>query len=1044
MKRILSGVMAFLFILSLIPSIPLIANAYSNGYYTYTVSNGEATITDCSTSISGAITIPTTLDGYPVTSIGADAFFSCANLSSIIIPNSVIRIGEYAFSHCDSLISIEIPESVTSIADNAFRGCDNLKSVKLPDSVTYIGHYVFYNCPALTIVTFGKYVTYIADYAFGYCKSLTSVIIPDSVTCIRPGAFYECSSLTNVTLGKNIETIFGDTFKGCGSPSYVWYNGSEEGRNNISLYGGSDFLDLATWHYNCCDFDSHIYDNACDDICNTCGCIRAFEHIFTNSCDTTCDECGLVRSITHVYDDKCDAVCNVCSYERSVPDHVYTNSCDTTCNECDAVRSITHIYDYICDKTCNVCGHERDASHVYDNADDVTCNICKQTLAPVAPILESVTDNTVTLVAVTGYEYSKNGTTWQKNNVFTGLQPFTSYNFYQRVAETPDNLVSPASLPLTVKTDKYMPDAPTPPTVYSKTGTSVTLQALTGYEYSIDGAVWQESNVFTGLSPVTEYTFYQRIAETSNGYASAKSQPFTVTTLRTFTVTYIAKGGNSVPEAQIKDEGVGLTLSTTEPWRTDCTFKGWSASVWGEVDYSSGDYYTEDKDITLYAVWVRCCSNCGGDGHTSVTCTLCDGTGEWWGNISTCCYARTAYIEITHGSSGYRCLNCGKVCNVEYGSASCDKTKEISCQSCSGLGYGKLTPPAAPQPELLSATLSSITVVAQSGIEYSIDGVTWQVSNVFDDLSPNTQYTIYQRYEENDYYNAGQTSEALSVSTLTNYTVVFKNWDGTILSTETYQYGDTVIVPADPIKAADRIASYTFTGWDKPVVDCAGDATYTATYKPTYIEYTIVFKNWNGTVLSTEAYHWGDTVVTPANPSRPNDDTYIYTFIGWDKPVIACYGNAVYTAVYNSNTRVPSTITSSDYTVSSTTISKITAGTTVSSLLSGFNEGSYCKVYKGNAEVSGNTAVGTGMIVKIMDGNAVKASYTIIVTGDTNGDGNITVTDMIAIKAHVLKKSTLSGVYATAADTNGDNGISITDFIQVKAKILGKGNITAR
>jgi hypothetical protein len=38
----------------------------------------------------------------------------------------------------------------------------------------------------------------------------------------------------------------------------------------------------------------------------------------------------------------------------------------------------------------------------------------------------------------------------------------------------------------------------------------------------------------------------------------------------------------------------------------------------------------------------------------------------------------------------------------------------------------------------------------------------------------------------------------------------------------------------------------------------------------------------------------------------------------------------------------------------------------------------------------------------------------------------------------------LSGVNAQAADTNGDGGISVTDFIQIKAKILGKGAITAR
>ena len=84
------------------------------------------------------------------------------------------------------------------------------------------------------------------------------------------------------------------------------------------------------------------------------------------------------------------------------------------------------------------------------------------------------------------------------------------------------------------------------------------------------------------------------------------------------------------------------------------------------------------------------------------------------------------------------------------------------------------------------------------------------------------------------------------------------------------------------------------------------------------------------------------------------------------------------------------------------------------------------------------------MTAKIMDGNTVAKSYNIIVTGDVNGDGNATVTDMLAIKAHLLGKNKLSGEYATAADTSGDNAISITDFIQVKAKILGKGNITAR
>lgn len=142
--------------------------------------------------------------------------------------------------------------------------------------------------------------------------------------------------------------------------------------------------------------------------------------------------------------------------------------------------------------------------------------------------------------------------------------------------------------------------------------------------------------------------------------------------------------------------------------------------------------------------------------------------------------------------------------------------------------------------------------------------------------------------------------------------------------------------------------------------------------------------------------------------------------------------------------RVPDSITSGTYTVSGGTISKIGAGTTVSQLLNGINEKAYCKVYKGNSEVSGNTLVSTGMEVRLLDGSTVKSRVTVVVTGDTNGDGNITITDMLAVKSHLLKKSTLSGAAGKAADTSGDKTISITDFIQIKAHILGKDKIQPR
>ena len=71
-------------------------------------------------------------------------------------------------------------------------------------------------------------------------------------------------------------------------------------------------------------------------------------------------------------------------------------------------------------------------------------------------------------------------------------------------------------------------------------------------------------------------------------------------------------------------------------------------------------------------------------------------------------------------------------------------------------------------------------------------------------------------------------------------------------------------------------------------------------------------------------------------------------------------------------------------------------------------------------------------------------SYTVVIFGDTNGDGITTITDMLAIKAHILQKSPLDGAYAMAADTSDDGGISITDFLQLKAAVLGKGDIEQR
>src|SRR4030042_2017781 len=149
-------------------------SADQDGDYSYTVSNGEATITKY-TGVGGAVTIPSALGGYITIAIGYQAFYYCASLTSINIPNTITTIGYQAFYSCTALTSVTIPDSVNSIGDNAFYYCTSLKSVTIGNNVTSIGYQAFYSCTALTSLTIGDSVITIGNGAFEYCSSLTSV-----------------------------------------------------------------------------------------------------------------------------------------------------------------------------------------------------------------------------------------------------------------------------------------------------------------------------------------------------------------------------------------------------------------------------------------------------------------------------------------------------------------------------------------------------------------------------------------------------------------------------------------------------------------------------------------------------------------------------------------------------------------------------------------------------------------------------------------------------------------------------------------------------
>lgn len=270
-------------ILLMLVLLPLMAWANKevvNGIeWTYTIQDGEAVIESKSSyyyyayyyaaipsTTTGVVSIPSTLGGCPVTSIGESAFEGRRGITSIIIPPSIQSIGRYAFESCTGLTAIVIPDNVTEIGSGAFNGCnnlsemtlpitrsirelfgwsvpaslqsvrvtkasalpsqafqecENLRSVTLPAGVSSIGSSAFEGCRSLQEIVIPAGVTNIGCYAFEDCETLKQVVIPAGVIRIEGGAFADCKSLERVTLPTGLTEIGSSAFEGCHTLSSI-------------------------------------------------------------------------------------------------------------------------------------------------------------------------------------------------------------------------------------------------------------------------------------------------------------------------------------------------------------------------------------------------------------------------------------------------------------------------------------------------------------------------------------------------------------------------------------------------------------------------------------------------------------------------------------------------------------------------------------------------------------------------------------------------------------------------------------------------------
>ena len=202
--------------------------------------------------------------------IGDCAFSQCNSIKSIVIVDGVTTIGSRTFENCALLESLTIPGSITSIKEDAFNGCSSLNKVYYSGTFELWCNILFYNASSNPMdyayhfymldndneyyyvknIVIPNTVTSIGDYQFLGFANVTSITITNGVNSIGNEAFSNCFMLEDVIISNSIQSIGGCAFDDCWSIRNVYFTGTEEQWNSISInYGNSD-LTNATIHHN--------------------------------------------------------------------------------------------------------------------------------------------------------------------------------------------------------------------------------------------------------------------------------------------------------------------------------------------------------------------------------------------------------------------------------------------------------------------------------------------------------------------------------------------------------------------------------------------------------------------------------------------------------------------------------------------------------------------------------------------------------------------------------------------------------------------------
>lgn len=234
---------AFLILAVSMIVLSLSVSAASKEDFLYAVKeDGTAIITEF-VGYEEILVIPSEIDGYAVSEIGAYCFEYESALRTVEIPASVQIISEKAFSSCYELETVTLSEGLKEIGSFAFSDCSYLCEIIIPNSVTKLGEGVFMNCSNLNKAVIGNGVTDISNYAFSDCYVLHEVEMGNNVRVIGQSAFKD-TGISTIYIPVSVSNIHANAFDDTNIMN-VYYGGTEAQWDNIDVsYGNSDLTSV--------------------------------------------------------------------------------------------------------------------------------------------------------------------------------------------------------------------------------------------------------------------------------------------------------------------------------------------------------------------------------------------------------------------------------------------------------------------------------------------------------------------------------------------------------------------------------------------------------------------------------------------------------------------------------------------------------------------------------------------------------------------------------------------------------------------------------